>query len=203
VTWAPGDVVMLREVWEGQLIAVRPVNVVRDDPHDRAFFLPRGTKWKDDPRAHGEVRFREDPWELEDRVVARPVLSFAFRDLHYAVLLTWSAEDVFQGYYVNLQSPLWPWEGGFDYVDHFLDVVIAPDQSSWTWKDEDDLAEAVRRGLLASEAVARVRLWGERAVEHVLLRQPPFDREWSNWRPDPTWPAPVLSEGWDRPPATG
>jgi uncharacterized protein DUF402 len=203
VTWAAGDVVMLREVWDGQLIAVRPVNVVWDGPHDRAFFLPRGTKWKDDPRAHGEVRFRDDPWELEDRVVARPVLSFAFRDADYAVLLTWSADDVFEGYYANLQSALRPWESGFDYVDHFLDVLIAPDRSSWTWKDEDDLAESVRLGLLSSEAAARVRMCGERAVEHVLLRQPPFDREWSDWRPDPAWPPPALSDGWDRPPVTG
>jgi Protein of unknown function (DUF402) len=187
-------------VWDGRLIAVRPVNVVWDRPRGRAFFLPPGTKWKDDPRAGGEVRFLEDPWELEDRVAARPVLSFAF-DGDYAVLLTWSVHGEFEGYYVNLQSALKQWEGGFDYVDHFLDVVIAPDRT-WRWKDEDDLDQAVHRGMLTSEDAARVRRWGKRAIDHVVLRQPPFDREWSDWKPDPGWPPPALTDGWDRPPTT-
>jgi hypothetical protein len=199
--WAPGNVVILREVWHGLLIAARPVNVVWDGPRDRAFYLPRGTAWKDDPRAHGEVRFRDDAWELEDRVTDRPVLSFAFPGADYAVLLTWSADDAFAGYYVNLESSLQPWELGFDYVDHFLDVLIAPDRSTWTWKDEAELAEAVRRGLVARDRAASIRAWGERAVEHVLGGRPPFDRDWTSWRPDPTWPAPALSDGWDRPPA--
>jgi hypothetical protein len=34
-------------------------------------------------------------------------------------------------------------------------------------------------------------------VEHILLREPPFDEDWSSWRPDPAWPAPELPTGWD------
>ena len=36
--------------------------------------------------------------------------------------------------------------GGFDYVDWFLDVRIPIDRSTFAWKDEDELAEAVAAG---------------------------------------------------------
>ena len=41
------------------------------------------------------------------------------------------------------------------------------------------------------------RFWGERGVEHVLLREPPFDRDWSGWRPDPAWRDVDLPHGWE------
>jgi hypothetical protein len=31
----------------------------------------------------------------------------------------------------------------------------------------------------------------------VLAGEPPFDRDWKDWRPDPGWPFPQLPEGWD------
>ena len=68
-----------------------------------------------------------------------------------------------------------------------MDVRIPPDRSGWSWKDEDELAEAVGRGLFTAEEADWFHFWGERAVEHVLLREPPFDRDWSDWRPDPAW----------------
>jgi len=104
-------------------------------------------------------------------------------------------------YYVNLQTPLVRTDTGFDTVEHILDVRIPPDRSSWAWKDEDELAEAVERGLFTEEDVAWFRYWGERAVEHVLLREPPFDADWSAWQPDAGWPDPVLPADWDLVPA--
>ncbi len=194
---APGDAVTLRERWRGRLVAARPVRVVADEPEGRIFCLPAGTRWKDDPRDLGEVRFLDSPWTLQDRVAGRPVLSFAFPDAAYAVLVTWTPEHRIEEYYVNLQTPLRAWEGGFDYVDHFLDVRIAADRSSWAWKDEDELDEAVRRGLLDRGEAEQIREWGERAVEHVIGARPPFDRDWNDWRPDPAWPVPELAVGWD------
>ena len=90
---------------------------------------------------------------------------------------------------------------GFDTVEHLLDVTIPPDRSTWAWKDEDELAEAVDLGLFTDEDAAWFRYWGERAVEHVLLREPPFDEDWSTWRPDPAWDEPVLPADWDLVPA--
>jgi hypothetical protein len=194
----PGDAVVMREVWAGRILAARPLRVVHDGQDHRSFYLVPATAWKNDPRDHGEVRFLDGPWELEDLVRGRPTLSFAFPGRAYAVLLTWSPSWDFQGYYVNLQSPLRPWQLGFDYADHFLDVLIGPDRDAFRWKDEDELEEAVRRSLVTPAEAAEIRRTGERAALHVLNAEPPFDRDWTSWRPDPTWLPAELPEGWDR-----
>jgi hypothetical protein len=76
-------------------------------------------------------------------------------------------------------------------------VLIAPDRSRWEWKDEAELVEAIALGLFTEADAAAFHAAGERAIEHVVQRQPPFDREWDRWRPDPSWPTPELQEGWD------
>jgi len=98
---------------------------------------------------------------------------------------------------VNLQEPLRKTRIGFDTLDHELDVIVEFN-GSWRWKDEDELAEAISRGLLPAEDEPRLRSEGERAVRRIVEREPPFDRDWSDWRPDPAWPVPALPEGWDR-----
>ena len=72
------------------------------------------------------------------------------------------------------------------------------DRSSWAWKDEDELAEGVALGLFSEADASWLHHWGERAVEHLVLRQPPFDVDWEDWQPDPSWPTPELPPGWDR-----
>jgi hypothetical protein len=186
--FAPGTVVALRERWQGRLTSLRVVRVVEDVPHHhRAFYLSAGSMFLRDPREPGEVRFSDEEWQLETRVRDRPVLSFAFPETAYAVLLSWDASWRFEGYYVNIQSPLRLRDGGFDYTDWFLDVRIPPARDTYEWKDEHELAEAVQRGFLTSSEADDVRWAGERAVEQVLLHEPPFDDEWAAWRPDPSW----------------
>jgi predicted RNA-binding protein associated with RNAse of E/G family len=173
--------------------------VVEDVPHHhRAFWFAPGTRWKNDPREHGEVRFLDRDWELEDLILEGGVLSFAFPETAYAVLLRMDATGTFTHHYVNIQSPLRRWTGGFDYTDWFLDVRIPIDRSTYEWKDEDELAEAVRRGLVTEAEAHGIHWAGERAIEHVLLREPPFDRDWLHWRPDPAWEPPSLAQGWAR-----
>lgn len=184
----PGTVVTLREVWRGRTLSVRSVRVVEDvgDRH-RAFFLSPGSRFLNDPRDHGEVRFHDGPWTLEAVVRDRPVLSFAFPDTPYAVLLSWNEDWRFRGYYVNMQSPLRERDGALEYTDRFLDVRIPPTLDDHEWKDEDELREAVSRGLMTGAQAREVRKAGERAIEHVRRREPPFDVDWSSWRPDPSW----------------
>ena len=86
-------------------------------------------------------------------------------------MLLWTAEDRRRVWYVNLQDPLRRTPLGFDTVDHALDVVVELDRSSWRWKDEEELAEAVRDGLFTPEEAADFRAWGERAVERILGRR--------------------------------
>ena len=70
-------------------------------------------------------------------------------------------------------------------MDHLLDVRISADRSAWSWKDEDELDEAVARGIYTQEDARSFRAAGERGVAHVLDGEPPFDADWSTWTPDP------------------
>ncbi|HEX6843556.1 MAG TPA: DUF402 domain-containing protein [Actinomycetota bacterium] len=197
-----GDVVAIREVWDGRVWEARPAVVVRDDPSLTMLYVPPHVRCRIPVDAKGrELRLPITDWDLaETERGSTRVLSFAFPDTPYAVILGYDDEGLSQ-YYVNLQSPLRRAPTGFDIVEHVLDVTIPVDRSSWSWKDEDELAEAIAGGLFTEEDAAWFHYWGERAVEHILLREPPFDRDWDDWRPDPSWPEPVLPEGWDRVPA--
>jgi hypothetical protein len=98
---------------------------------------------------------------------------------------------------VNVERPLERFAVGFDTLDEDLDVLVAPDRSTWSWKDEDDVALGVSLGLYSDADVERFHAEGARGRDRLLEREPPFDREWADWRPDPSWPMPSLPEGWD------
>jgi hypothetical protein len=195
----PGETVAIREIWNGRVWYARPAVVVRDDPNLQMFHVPAHVTCKT-PVAHdgSPLRIPTEDWELadEERSDTR-VLSFAFPDTPYAVILPFDPEGRLQSYYVNLQTPLARSVAGFDTREHVLDVTIPADRSSWSWKDEDELDQAIAGGLFSEEDAAWFRHWGERAVEHVLLREPPFDREWNGWEPDPAWATPALPANWE------
>ena len=195
----PGDPIVLRELWAGRVFEARPMIVVQDDPDQIALFLPADVRCGVPIDEDGRVlRVPDRPWRLEIRARGpQPVLSFAWPDTPYAVLL-WTAEHERRVWYVNLEEPIDRTPIGFDTVDHALDLVIELDGSAWRWKDEDELADAVRDGLFSGEEAADFRRWGERARDRILAREPPFDRDWTGWRPDPAWPIPELPPGWER-----
>ncbi|MGZ5353897.1 MAG: DUF402 domain-containing protein [Actinomycetota bacterium] len=194
----PGHPVVLREVWHGRVWAARPATVVEDGPERSSLFIPAGTTSMAAARDGLLLKVPRDGFSLvEHRFTAGHVLSFAWPGVPYAVLRffrkDWSPRD----WYVNLQDPLRRHATGFDTMDHELDVIVH-DDGSWSWEDEDDLAEAIRLGVLPPDAEPRLRADGLEAVRRLLGREPPFDRDWDGWRPDPSWPPPVLPDGWDR-----
>jgi hypothetical protein len=199
-----GDPVAIREIWNGRVWYARPATVVRDDPNLTMLLVPPHVQAKEPVDDHGvALRIPTAPdWGYRD--IERGDtwnLSFAFPDTPYSVIVGYEADGSLREYYVNLQTPLRRSRAGFDTVEHILDVTIPPDRSSWSWKDEDELEEALAAGLFTEEDAAWFRFWGERAVEHVLLREPPFDEEWGSWRPDPAWAEPSLPPDWDLVPA--
>ena len=193
-----GDGIVLREIWDGNVFAARPVTVVKDEPDETSVYVwPRlAMKAAASLRTGEYLRMPTGPWKLRDQRWDRyRVLSFAWPDVSHAVLGFWEdATDRFVGWYVNLQAPLRRTVFGFDTVDHFLDVVISPDLETWAWKDEDELAEAERLGLISPGDVVSIRAEGERALERLERRGAPFDRDWSAWRPDPNWVRPELPD---------
>lgn len=189
---------MLREVWHDHVFEARPTIVVQDEPEQTMLLLPAGVRCAIPIGADGrELRLPHRPWHLEIRRRGdQPILSFAWPGIPYSVLL-WTAGDR-QVWYVNLQDPLTRTRLGFDTIDHALDMVIELDRSSWRWKDEEELAEAVRDGFFTPEEAEDFRAWGERARDRILARHPPFDRDWTAWRPEPSWGVPELLGSWDR-----
>jgi predicted RNA-binding protein associated with RNAse of E/G family len=196
--WRPGDTIALREVWLGRVWEARPATVVQDEPHQRMLHVPAGiTAMVAVDDLGRELRLYTDRWTLAERRARRSFLSFAWPEVPYGVLAFWDPDGSFGGWYLNLETPLRRTAIGFDFTDHCLDVLIPPDRSTWTWKDEDELEEAVARGIFSATEAEAFRADGERAVARIIGGEPPFDRDWSAWRPDPDWPVPILPSGWD------
>jgi predicted RNA-binding protein associated with RNAse of E/G family len=199
-----GERVALREIWKGRVFQARPATVVEDTPARSIFYVPPVVRCLEPTDEEGEpLRMPTRAWRLEDTEWRHArVLSFAFPDTPYAVLASWDPETgEFRGWYVNLQEPLRRTDVGFDTREHVLDVLVPPDRSTWTWKDEDELEEAVERGLFTEEEAAAFRAAGERAVEQIILREPPFDEDWEHWTPEPGWETPELPESVETVPA--
>jgi uncharacterized protein len=195
--WSPGDPIVLREVWRGKVFEARPATVVEDAPEQTTLVIPGGV-WCGVPvdEDGAELRLPDRPWRLEIRRRGPvPILSFAWPEAAYSVL-RWPADEGLPVWYVNLQDPLQRTELGFDTTDHALDVIVELD-GTWRWKDEDELEEAADNGLFTADEAAAFRADGNRAVARILDRAPPFDRDWSSWRPDPGWAIPSLPDGWD------
>lgn len=198
--FSPGQPIVLRELWRGRVFEARPMLVVRDDPDQLMLYLPAGVRCAVPVDEAGEaLRLPDRPWRFEVRprgVEAN--LSFAWPGVPYAAILLTAGTPPRRVWYVNLEQPVERTPIGFDTVDHALDVLIELDGSSWSWKDEDELAAAIRAGLFTDEEAVGFRRWGERARDRIVSGEPPFDRDWTGWRPDPGWPTPELPEGWDR-----
>ena len=197
-----GKTILYRELDEnGQLIDVKPVTVVEDSDARVALWLPVGTPTKKpELRAHRSGKPRDwviGSWALSDSIWKWAELLIIVRpgDCR-ATWVRWSADGVFQGWYVNLQSKLIRTRLGFDFRDHQLDIVVEPDRS-WTWKDRDEFDLAVAQGRLTPEQDMAVRKEGDRAVAEIEGQGGLYSGGWENWRPDPSLPRPELRAGWE------
>jgi uncharacterized protein len=193
----PGQAVALREIWRGRVWSARPVTVVEDAEDQIMLFIPSEARWMAPFRDGRRLKIQEPDFELVEQPYKAHVLSFAWPGSSAAVLLFYEEDWSPSHWYVNLEDPLRHCPVGFDTLDHKLDAIVELD-GSWRWKDEDEFAEIVERGLLVPDAEQGLREEAEGAVRRLLERRPPFDRDWFGWRPDPSWPEPTLPEGWDR-----
>lgn len=177
--------------------------VVVDDPDLIALFIAPG--WPTMRRTgvfgggpRGRMLVKPDGGHAPSPWVENEVLMLYHPGDAYSVSLYWRAADhAFRAWYVNLEEP---WERtpiGFDSRDNLLDIVVAPDLSTWTWKDEDELAWAVERGRHTAQEAVAFRREGERALELLCRRAWPFDRDWQSWIAEPAWSAPELPRGWN------
>ena len=194
--WAPGDVIEYRDVKHGRPWWRTPARVIEDGPECVVLWWPPGTGYQRlafDDRLQSLALLASGAWDLEDAewwggdsLLVIP---------HGAPFAIWpyrTTDGEHIGWYCNLQAPLTRSEVGFDTDDWTLDVVAAPDLSTWTLKDEGELAEGQRVGLYSETDVARIRAAAAEVVSLIESRSPIF-AEWSTWRPEPEWPRPKLS----------
>jgi predicted RNA-binding protein associated with RNAse of E/G family len=198
--WSVGDPIILREVYQGRVWAIRPVTVVEDAADRIALYLAPGTMWKRPVSASGEpLRLQASEWELADlQWAGNAALWLTPPGAAHSVILWWEpASWRLEGWYVNLEQPFRRTTLGFDYLDQVLDIVVAPDRSSWFWKDEDEFATAQQLGVLTRAEATAIRTEGERVIAAIESNGPPFCDGWEVWRPDPGWTVPGMPEGWD------
>ncbi len=207
MSFAAGETVLLQEVWGERVWAARPMIVAHDEDRFVALWFPEGTAFKrpiprstrPSPGDRGERLasclalcdwvFEDAEWDASTLVLMRP------GDWH-AVWCSWRDGEHLP-WYVNLQEPFRRTSKGFETMDLALDVIIHTD-GRCRWKDEDELATFVERGVFDAGLAARLRAEGLRAVRRAEQNEPPFNGPWPDWRPDPSWSLPELPEGWER-----
>jgi hypothetical protein len=172
--------------------------VIQDEEDQRILYTPNGIRLVVAGTDGTKLRLPDAEWDLIERTwIKGPILSFSWPSTGHAILLFFHRDWTPWVWYVNVEAPLRPTELGFDTEERILDVLVAPDGSGWEWKDQDELEQAVRRGLFTPTQAAEFRVEAERGLHRILDREPPFDRDWTTWRPDPDWPVPDLPTGWD------
>ena len=198
--WSKSQLVLLRYIERGTVVSALPIRVVVDAGAAVVLHLVAGSEiaW---PTMAGrptrDVPLEErylGPWGAERRTWEGAGLTIVARDgASYAVWVFTHDDDIFRGWYINLEQPWTRTDRGFDTRDHTLDIVIDPD-GSWRWKDEDELEAAVLQGHHLREEADAIQSEGER-----VLAEWPLPTGWEDWRPPADWEPAQLPAGWDAP----
>lgn len=148
--------------------------------------LPPGTHLRDLP-PDGPYPLRPSRWRRGGALILQPA------GAGHAVWWTFTEEQEFRGWYVNLESR--GREGEDIHVtDQELDITVAPDRT-WAWKDEESFAAKTGHPVYwtAAEADA-IRAEGVRVTALVESAAYPFDGSWCDFRPPASWTVPELPE---------
>ncbi len=204
--WNSGDEIVLRYRRNRPADVIFPVRVIEDAPERVSLFLSEGAIFKGQATKDGRPLGREIPFLERERLIQgvcdktwtrNQSLLMQQPKRAFAVWLFWNASDwMFAGYYVNLQAPLVRTTVGFDTADYLLDIMVDPDLS-WRWKDEDEFEDARAAGILTPDVCEATLAAATRAIADIEARHWPFDGSLIDWRPDPSWPIPVLPENWN------
>ena len=102
------------------------------------------------------------------------------------------------GWKVNPEAAWTRTRLGFDTTDHVLDIVVKPDLATWSWKDADELSEAVALELFTPDEATAIRKEAQRVLARMVDRGQEEAKQWANWRPDNNWMIPTLSPAWEQ-----
>lgn len=194
----PGETVVRRDRKDAYRWAA-PLRVIEDGPDLTVLYLPIGVSYRRMGGADGNptrefataTRLIESTWADNNALhLMRP------GDGH-ATILFWNEAGKFLCYYINFQEPYRRFELGFDSMDQTLDLLISPDGQRHQWKDEDEFESGIAHGWYTAELKAGLYASGERIIAEAKAGAWPFRAGWDAWRPDASWPLPVLPPNWD------
>jgi hypothetical protein len=188
--WSRGDVVALRDVWFGVVWRAVASIVVEDEPGRSVFWIPAGAPSAYPVDEHGrEIRLAQPEFHRGLRQTKVGCVVLCEDGAPWTIWHFFGEDGEFDRWYVNFESYLGRSAITYDSVDHKLDLIARPD-GGLEWKDEDELEEAGRRGL--------VDVAGIRRDAEGLVADPPWPTGWEDYNPDPVFPVPTLPNGWDR-----
>lgn len=208
--FAEGTTAVRRDMVRGKVWTAAPLRVVHDRPdgelllaHWPGIECRASTTWIE-WLAEGDESARERAvpllvnggWRLAPWVWrTTAVLGWFGLDEDFSVHRFHDLEEGSMNWYVNFERPYRRTRIGIDTFDLLLDLVVAPDLSSWRWKDEDEYAQGRRLGLIGEAEHRRVEQARLRALALIESGGGPFAQDWLDWRVGPDWPLPALPDG--------
>jgi hypothetical protein len=193
---APGDVVQWR-----YSTRCDPMRVVRDDERGLVAWLAADTELLSTAPGDGLAlrdlplaeRFSRDRVATLERWRGGGILRIAPTARPWSVWLFWE-DEVFEGYYLNLELPHRRCGNETNTRDLILDLVLDTDGTLWL-KDADELEAAVDSSHHTHAHADEIRAIAEWArAELVEGRDWPLDEEWTTWRPPAEWTTPGLPD---------
>ncbi|MFF2012682.1 DUF402 domain-containing protein [Streptomyces sp. NPDC058195] len=140
-----------------------------------------------DALAAGEWELMPEAWQKTEMLLWKPPAVW------FSVNAFFTAAGL-RNWYVNFEHPARRTGDGFDTFDLAVDLVIDPELTTLTWKDEDEYAHVRRLGIITDAEHRAVELARAQALALVEDRAGPFAQadRWGAWRWDPAWPPPRL-----------
>ena len=199
MTWAPGDVIVRREVWRGRPWLANPLYVVEDSDDLLVLYQPEGSPFgfgaSDDwPTVDGR-----HPYAGRTGWVGEGPLGLHRPGDPFAVWAYWGRPDRrFLGWYVNIQVPFQRTSIGIDSLDLELDLLVSP-ALEVALKDEDHVDRSAALGRFTTDDAVAIHALGARVKAQIEEEGAWWDRSWSRWTPPAELlDAPRLAEGWDQ-----
>jgi hypothetical protein len=188
--WSEGDVVALRDIWFGAVWRAVAGIVVDETPQRSVFWIPAGSESAypvDD--GGNEIRIPRPEFRHATRRTKSPTAVVCEEGAPWTIWLFFQDVGVFDRWYVNFERCLGRSPHAYDCVDHKLDLIVRPGDRL-EWKDEDELEDAGRLGLVDTDAIRR--------DAELILTEHPWPTGWEEYTPEPAWGVPELPDGWDQ-----
>ncbi|GGM41089.1 hypothetical protein GCM10011608_27320 [Micromonospora sonchi] len=194
--FAPGDVVVRREILRGEVWFGCPTICVEDSPDLLALYLPPGAEFGFPDT--GSFPCGRHPWQVAGHTAwtGHGKLMLQRPGEAHSVDVFWSGPArSFAGWYFNLQDPFRRTPIGVDTLDHELDLWWVADADRYVFKDVEIFAQRLVEGRYPGMGEA-IRAEGDRIAALLDAGERWWDECWAAWQPEPTWIVPRLPANW-------